>query len=46
MEIKMKRILEIKYLMKKLIQMKKITLKINLKTTEVFIDLKDIVFKK
>ena len=46
MEIKMKRILETKHLMKILIQMKKIMSKINLKTTEVFTDLKDIVFKK
>ena len=42
----MKRVLETKFLMKKVIQMKKITLKTSLKITEVFTDLKDIVFKK
>ena len=46
MEIKMKKALEIKHLIKTLIQMKKIILKINLKTTKVFTDSKDIVFKK
>ena len=46
METKMKKVLEIKHLMKTLIQMKKIMSKINLKTTRVFTDSKDIVFKK
>ena len=46
MVIMMKRILATKHRMKMLIPMKKITLRINLKTIEVFTDSKDIAFKK